>query len=135
MQDGGVRLLLRKHMPTAQWTAIETGATAAGVPDSEYCFPGGIAGWVEAKRSWAYAVKIRPAQVAWIGRRSRLGGRVHVAIRRTNKSADELYLVPGRDVVVLRDEGLTARDYWPMWVGGPARWDWEAVQKILMDKS
>jgi hypothetical protein len=38
-QDGGLRVLFREPLPRTQWSSIETGATAGGVPDSEFGFP------------------------------------------------------------------------------------------------
>lgn len=128
--DGDLRILFRKNMPAGQWTTVETGGTAQGVPDSEFCFPLGAQGWVEHKKSDGWAVKIRPEQIGWILRRVRMGGRVFVAIRRKR---DELWLVRGRDVEILLDGGLRAISA-PLgvWSGGPGRWDWAEVQKLLV---
>lgn len=137
-KDGGLRSLERQHMPTAQWTTIETGLVAHGVPDMEYCWAGGRQGWLENKFTDAWAVKVQPGQVAWIHRRARLGGRVHIAVRRRASAGprraevDELWLLHGRDVETLALRGLRAVEQ-PLgvWTRGPSRWDWAAVEEIL----
>jgi hypothetical protein len=126
-QDGGLRQLWRTHLKTAQWTPIETGGTAGGVPDSEYCFPTGRQGWIENKRTLGWAVKFRPMQVGWLLRRARMGGTCFVAVRRLNGAEDELYLVAGRYADALQDGGLRAVTHL-RWGGGPARWNWEEVE-------
>jgi hypothetical protein len=139
--DGGLRALYRKHLPGFQLTAIESATTSPGVPDTEYCSPYGTQGWIENKRSDAWAVTIRPLQVAWISRRARLGGRVFIAVRRLTKggpktqAADELWLIHGRAVEALCDGGLRAvRSDFVLCVqsGGPEAWDWGAIKDHLI---
>jgi hypothetical protein len=43
-RHGDLRRIFREHLKEAQWSSIETGATAGGVPDSDYCFEGRQAG-------------------------------------------------------------------------------------------
>jgi hypothetical protein len=131
--DGELRKLFTQHLRTAQWTPIETGMTMQGVPDSEYYFPGGAQGWVEHKRTEGWRIaksKAWPFQVAWISRRVRLGGRAFVAVRRKR---DELWLVPGSEIRQLADRGLGELDPLKIsvWLGGPTKWDWVAVEAIL----
>jgi hypothetical protein len=130
-QDGGLRWLFRTRLPRAQWTSVETGGTASGVPDCEYCFPGGAQGWVEMKLTRAWAVRFAPAQVAWVGRRARLGGRITLAVRRINGIEDQLWLVEGALIGVLREEGLKDCALLGQWTGGPAKWPWDRVGEIL----
>lgn len=139
-KDGGLRAMLRPRMPTAQWSTIETGAVAGGVPDNEYCFAGGIQGWLELKQTHGWQVKFKPGQVAWIHRRYRLGGRVWIAVRRVveagprrGKKVDELWLVPGRHVEVVSVFGLPGVpvDAVHRWSGGPDNWRWEQVEELL----
>lgn len=122
--DGQLRQIFRKNLPHAQWTAVETGATAAGVPDSEYCFPSGSSGWVEFKSIAGWRVTLRPAQIGWLLRRHRMGGQCFVAILR----GDTLYVEPGSSAVALREVGV--KDL-PGWSGGPSAWPWAQVERKL----
>lgn len=135
MSDGGLRALFRKHITVGvQWTSIESSVTGGGIPDSEYCFEGGISGWVEHKKAdhWAVpSLKARPLQIAWIARRARLGGRVWIAVRRAQ---DELWLVHGRGVAELAQDGLKRLpDNLIAYrgVGGERRWNWDEVRLWL----
>ena len=131
-QDAGIRQLLRRHLPDGDWTSVETGATAGGVPDSNYCFPGGVEGWVEGKRTLAWRVEIRPLQVSWLSRRSRHGGRCFVMVRRLNRGGDECYLFHGSRVDEFSRGGATLKGWaCPMWTGGPSAWDWSAIREML----
>lgn len=127
--DGGLRKLFKDNVLRAQWTPIETGMVAQGVPDSEYCLEGGFQGWIEFKQCGANKIKIRPMQVQWIERRVRMGGRVWIGVRRK----EELFLYNGGAVRALFDVGLKGASPRGSWSGGPARWDWSAVRKILAD--
>jgi hypothetical protein len=136
-RDGGLRALFRARFSTWQWSAIESGFTATGVPDSEFCTLGGVTGWVEFKQIDADAVRLRPLQVNWIERRAGRRGRVTIAIRRRPtatklRGRDELWLMPGIYVRELADEGLKAVPALLMGVGGPASWDWAAVEAFLV---
>ncbi len=104
--DGGLRSEFRKHLPLFDWLSVETGLTALGVPDSNYCtLPRaelmrdgfakghaleadrqgitrrGVEGWIEHKQTKGHAVTLEPEQVGWILRRVRNGGRVWIAVR------------------------------------------------------
>lgn len=129
--DGGLRRELRARLPGWQFTHVESPTTAPGCPDTEFCAPGGAQGWVECKRTAAFTLTFRPLQVGWIERRTRLGGRVFVAVRRlTLKGADELWIYPGEKVRALVDRGLRVLPL-GCWAGGPAAWDWEEVGNNL----
>lgn len=136
--DGGLRALYRQYLKGWQLTAVESPITSPGVPDTEYCSLLGHTGWIENKKTNAWAVKIRTLQVGWISRRARLGGRVFIAVRRMSKGkdqADELWIIRGQAVEILADQGLRAvakedvllRSY----DRGPASWEWDQVAKIL----
>ena len=139
--DDGLRPLIHQHLPHVHWQTIETGAVAAGVPDTNGCIRG-IEFWVECKSTDAWAVVMRPAQTGWIARRVRYGGRVHVAVRRRHEGGprlgqpvDELWLVPGLLVRQLVVGGLRSLDGRPgvtRWAGGPRRWDWPAVLAAMV---
>jgi hypothetical protein len=126
-RDGDLRSIFRQHLPQAQWTAIETGVISGGVPDSEYCFPDGKQGWLEFKNVQGWRAVLRPGQVSWISRRARLGGVVFVAARR----GDELYLVHGKLVERLHEDGLQGAPWARKFVGGPARWNWARIEDTL----
>lgn len=138
MADGDLRTLFRQYIADFHWQSVETGMTGGGVPDSNYCFLG-VEGWVEFKQTAHWAVNMRPAQVGWVERRVRCGGRVFIAVRRRPKSVrsgprptgDELWVVPGRMVRILADSGLSGLIA-PVWRGGPSQWHWPAVRALLL---
>lgn len=124
--DGGLRAIFSSHLRDAHWQAIETWAIATGVPDAEYCFPGGKTGWVEYKQTATNKVKISPHQVGWLERRHRMGGRASLAVRKE----DTLYL---HDALAARHV-LVGGLKWPprvLLTGGPANWDWDEVRRFL----
>jgi hypothetical protein len=136
-RDGGLRQLFPEHLRDAHWQAVETHSTGWGVPDSEYCFPGGLCGWVEYKLATTPRdVLISPGQVAWAERRARMGGRVSLAVRyksarNTRRAAfDRLVLYGPEAVRHVRERGL-AVEPWAQWDGGPAAWDWDKVRLFL----
>jgi hypothetical protein len=115
---------------------IELGLIASGVPDMNYCV-GGVEGWIELKATEGVALTIRPGQVSWIERRVRAGGRVHVAVRRRRpggprrgEAIDELWLYHGSNVRLLEAKGLAIPPL-GRWGGGPSRWDWAEVRRVL----
>ena len=134
--------MFRARMPRAQWTSIETGSTGLGVPDAEACFPGGLSFWCEFKLTSGYAVELRAEQAAWADRRSRLGGRCWIAVRRKcaagprrGPAVDDLWLVPGCHALELRACGLRVDLAYAgamVWRGGPARWAWGEIEKTLL---
>lgn len=134
--DGGLRQLFPQHLCDAHWQSIETGALGTGTPDAEYCFPGGLQGWVEYKVASAIAVKIRPGQIGWAERRARMGGRVTLAVRQKvprgprRTPVDALFLYRGADIRAVHLNGLATPPL-AVWGGGPARWDWTRVRAIL----
>lgn len=141
--DGDLRRLFRQHLPAFQWTAIESGATGLGIPDSEYCAPCGTSGWIEHKKSsaWKLDHNLTPFQVGWHQKRARMRGRSFIAVRRETfagprkgPAADELWLIRGTGGAQLRVGGLKAVDNHQVlgiWFGGPGKWFWEAVGLLL----
>lgn len=140
--DGGLRPIFRNKLTVGwHWQSIETGGTGLGVPDSNYCTDG-AEGWVEFKQTDGWTVDLRPEQVSWILTRSERGGTVFVAVRRKNQGGprrgapvDELWLWPGSLARQLRAEGLRIKEpclY--LGEGGPAKWDWKTIGKILSTK-
>lgn len=131
-RDGNLRQIFFRSLPAWHWTAVETGATSSGVPDSEYCSPEGAQGWLEYKVSRGWAVTIRPEQVGWLKRRARQGGRCFVAVRRILEgSVDELWLVAGGDAGILGEGGLRAVAPVLRQAGGPSKWDFNQVAAAL----
>jgi hypothetical protein len=139
--DGGLRAMFHKRLSTGDWQAIETGGTGRGIPDSNFCFPGGVEGWVEFKQTSGYKVKVWPEQVAWIERRLRKGGRVFVAVRRRceagvrREKVDILHVFRGAAIRGLAHDGLgesVERHRIYTGHGGPANWDWTSVQYALI---
>lgn len=135
--DDGLRALLRAHLQQLMWTTIETGAVAGGVADCNWLAPGGREGWIECKATRASAVRFRPGQVGWLLRRARMGGSVHVAVRRRSAGStrlqgrDELWLVHGSAAPRVAELGLRADVPWFVTAGGPDRWDWYHVLHLL----
>jgi hypothetical protein len=131
--DGGLRQLLRKHLPQVHWVTVESRATESGIPDVEYCFEG-KSGWIECKVTRGWSVSIRPAQVAWILRRTRAGGRVFILVRQRGAERDDLWMVRGEYVRLLRDGGLAALPAAGVacrGCGGAGRWPWLAALRAL----
>ena len=131
MKDGGLRQIFRHQFATFQWTSVETAGTGSGVPDSEFCTPDGITGWIEYKRTLIYAVSIRPFQVAWLERRWRYGGKAWIAVRRMPKTGeDELWFMQGNQAQALFERGLNGVSAM-CWNGGPSNWNWAEVHEIF----
>lgn len=145
MADGNLRILLREYLPDGDWCSVETGGTAGGVPDSNYCFRGGTEGWVEGKKTAGWLVAVRPSQIGWIMRRTRRGGRVSILTRRVNLSVDEIYWIRGSDVeewsrlghMNSKEEAVMCplKNWEKCWVstGGPSKWDWDRLKKLLTE--
>ena len=125
--DGGLRPLFRHRFNCWQWSSIETAGSATGVPDSEFCTPAGIQGWVEFKQTKIYYVQIKPLQVAWIMRRCRMGGNAWIAVRRAQ---NELWLMSGNQAEALATTGLRGVSAW-CWEGGPSNWNFAEVANLL----
>lgn len=130
ISDGGLRPLFRQKFRQWQWTSIETAFSASGVPDSEFCTPTGISGWVEFKKTNIYYVKIKPFQVSWLMRRCRYGGNAWIAVRRLRQDTDELWLMFGDQAEALHYEGLEGISGW-CWSGGPSNWNFNEVGSLL----
>lgn len=135
--DGGLYDQFKKHLhPGIDWQRIETGGTGRGIPDVNFCYAG-VEGWIENKKTSKWSANLRPEQVGWIDRRSRCGGRVWIAVRRLHEggvrkgsAGDELWLIPGRLVIKLHEEGLHKVGIRP-YEGGPSNWDWYSVATTI----
>jgi hypothetical protein len=132
--DGELRSIFRTHLPTVGWTTIETGGVEPGVPDSNGCYQG-VEFWVEHKKTDAWAVEVKPSQVAWHKLRQSKGGRTFFAIRRRSTAGvDELYVIHGRYAAYLKEYGLKDCPALVVCEGGPARWSWAAVLDALIKR-
>jgi len=131
--DGNLRRIFRSQLVTAHWQSIETGAVGPGTPDSNFCFPGGREGWIEFKFTSGWTVPLRPAQIGWLLRRARAGGRVWVAVRQQRKAEDVLWLAPGSLAAGLRESGLRGNGAIHHWGGGPSSWPWDKIKRLLTD--
>lgn len=141
MSDGGLRQLFRDRLRAGfHWQSIETVLVSQGVPDMNYCANGGFEGWIECKQTSGWAVTLRPDQIGWLVARTHRGGRCFVAVRRSSAdgprkgpAVDELWLCDGARARELKLGGLKAGiGVLGCWGGGPSKWDWVAVQKLLI---
>lgn len=137
MIDGGLRSLFKAKMPQGDWTIIETGMVSSGVPDANCCWDA-VEFWVECKATYSSLVKMRPAQVGWLERRMRHGGKCFVAVRqRSHKTiaVDNLWLLSARAARPLatgeRLETLAGGLVLGQWHNGPSNWPWPAVGAVL----
>lgn len=128
MSDGELRRIFRKHLHGFDFLAIESGGTAGGIPDLNYC-KNHIEGWCEMKACDHWRVTIRPMQVGWAERRIKHGGRVFCAVRR---AGTDLYLFHGSMLRALKDARIDALPKLGHWTGGAARWDWDQIERELL---
>jgi len=134
--DGGLRPIFREHLPGVHWTTIETAFTEPGVPDLNGCYRG-VEFWIENKATSGWVVSLRTEQIGWLLRRTRVGGRAYIAIRRhcdagpRRPAADELWLYEGSQAALLATGGMKAVLPLRVWEGGPSRWDWPDIVEML----
>jgi hypothetical protein len=127
MSDGNLRREFRKHLPWVHWTSIESRFTQSGIPDLNGCW-NGAEFWLECKKTKAWGVVVRPMQIAWLLRHCHAGGNCWLAVRRQTRTDDQLWLVPGRMVQLLAQQGLQAMPPATYrFAGGPAKWPWPMV--------
>jgi hypothetical protein len=136
--DGGLRQIWRARMPAVHWSSIETGGSEPGVPDMHGCLDG-VAFWIEDKLSHGFAVEVRPAQIGWLSRYTRQGGRAFIAVRRLAEAGprrgaavDELWLFDGSLAAQLNREGLRGPAKLLLSEGGPAKWAWPRIGAVLL---
>lgn len=138
--DGNLGSIFQKHLPKVHWQRIET-LIGRGTPDLNGCLDGKEF-WIENKSTSGWAVKFEDGQVAWHERRCRAGGRTFVAVRRQanvgprrGDACDELWLFRGQEARRVCAEGLKGKQSIPVcgiWHGGPAKWDWDWIRKVLL---
>lgn len=124
--DGELRKAFREGLRAWHWQSIESALTGAGIPDSNYCCHG-VEGWLELKKADGWKVKFQVMQPAWIMRRVREGGRVHIAVRQTR--TDILYLYWGGSVVALRDGNLKTVPPLAQW---KRPWPWQEIGELIL---
>jgi hypothetical protein len=128
MADGGLRKIFRAHLRDFDWLSVETGSTAAGVPDMNFA-KDGVEGWIENKACWHWRITVRPMQIGWCERRLRYNNRVFCAVRRCG---DELWLYRASMLRRLATQRLDEVEPLGHWEGGAARWDWCTIRTILI---
>jgi hypothetical protein len=129
--DGGLRGLFRLYLPRVAWSTIETGSVEPGVADLNGVIDG-VEFWVENKKCEANAVEVKPSQVAWHRLRHYRRGRTFFAVRQmTVHDEDNLYLISGREAEQLKEMGLRGCTVLLKTEGGPTRWDWKKVLRVL----
>jgi Holliday junction resolvase len=122
MSEAGLWKLLRANIQ-ADLQRLESGMTSRGIPDVNGCHDGKEF-WVELKYTTTKKVALRPEQVAWLLRRSKVGGRTFVLV----KTPKELYLYSGTMARELLDDGLTVP---PLEKWNIKAVDWEQLLRIL----
>jgi hypothetical protein len=134
--DGELRTIFRRRLPMVAWSTIETGGVEPGVADSNGLYDG-IEFWVEHKKTEAWAVEVKPSQVAWHKLRQSKRGRTFFAVRRSTlrgPRVDELYLIGGQHAALLKQEGLKPCPFILKCEGGPANWSWASVLDALIGR-
>jgi Holliday junction resolvase len=134
-RDGGIAGLLSARMPHVHWQSIETGGTGRGIPDLNACRDGREV-WIELKRIDGWRINFRPEQVAWIERRTRVGGRVLVLARKKGREVDDLMLLsPAAPRLLISQTAVRDLNFGShilgVWTGGPTRWDWAGIERAL----
>jgi hypothetical protein len=124
--DGGLRKTFRSRLPMVHWTTIETGIVERGVPDMHGTWKGSSF-WIENKRARGLEISLRPAQIGWLLRNARNGGRAFVAVRKK----DVLWIFHGRDARMLARDGLRCGRVAGQWPGGAAGWPWPVILRLL----
>lgn len=138
MADGELHKFFKAHLKGFHYQRIESGGTALGIPDLNYC-GGGAEGWIENKWTSSWKVKVRTEQVGWIEQRARYGGRVFIAVRQTGKDRNDLWLLaPGTARLLydgMRLDLLPSSTVLVHSTGGPSSWDWAKVKECMQVKN
>lgn len=151
--DGGLSDEFRKHLPGFHFQRIETGGTGRGIPDTNACIlraapcptcgSRGVEFWIEFKWTDGWVLGLSPEQYGWHDKRARHGGRTWVAVRRRavagprrGEAVDELWVIPGSQVIAVQEAGglracAEGQHGARLWRGGPSKWDWDAVRALL----
>jgi hypothetical protein len=127
--DGRLRKTFRSRLPQVHWTTIETGITSPGVPDMHGTWHG-KSFWIENKRAKGWKVGLRPAQIGWLLRNARSGGKAFIAVRK----GKTLWLAYGDQARALARGGLHGVPPAALagqWGGGAARWPWPKILRLL----
>lgn len=135
MIDGGLNKLFQNNWPQVHWQRVESGPIGAGTPDLNGCVQG-VEFWLELKRADHWTIKVKPeqraSQIAWAERRIRAGGLVRMACRRAEK---ELWLMDGRATRFALTgslQNVPVALIIGVWHGGPAGWNWPAIQQGIL---
>jgi Holliday junction resolvase len=98
----------------------------SGVPDMHGTWKG-RSFWIENKRARGLEISLRPSQIGWLLRNARCGGKAFVAVRK----GGTLWLLNGSDAQALARDGLQGCEMAGCWEGGPSRWPWPRILRIL----
>lgn len=144
--DAGLSDCFKKHLPIFHWQKIESWSTGQGVPDLNGCGwsdpedEWGAEFWIECKKATGIKLdhNLSAEQIGWLERRHRAGGRVFIGVRRVRPAGprvgaalDSLLLYPGEAARAVARDGISAPGALGLWEGGPARWDWPEIARIL----
>jgi len=135
--DGGLWPVVKSHLVGWDFQRIETGLTGLGVPDVNGCKLGHDV-WIELKATDGWKPFIRPEQIAWAERRARHGGKVFLFVRRhcvagvRRESADELWIYRADRIRMVATDGLKTNPPVLFYTGGSSKWDWGAVNELLL---
>lgn len=138
--DGELRSIFRNKLrKNAHWQSVETGLIGPGTPDANCCL-NGREFWIEFKQTSGWKPHIRVEQIAWHKTRAFVGGVSFVAIRRWHDGGprkgdpvDELWICHGIDIGRIHSSGMLDPEitWLGKWDGGPPKWDWEEISRIL----
>ena len=126
--------LVRGHLPPkSHFQRIETGGTGKGIPDVNFCWKG-IEVWIELKIVKGKRILLAPEQVAWMFRRTKVGGRCWIMARdiadgpRKGKY-DRIYLWSGEHAGEVLENGVQT-DHARVF---ERPYDWDAIINTLLD--
>ena len=121
--------LFKRHLPdNVDYQRIETGGTGKGVPDVNICDMGRDF-WVELKMIDGNKIrKLKPEQIAWHWKRTRVGGKTWFLARKKTDKVDQIYLWSGHKGPDLLRTGIFTEGG-TMW---EAPFDWNAIVAAVL---
>jgi hypothetical protein len=114
---------IRTHIPEAHWQRIESGLTAAGVPDVNGCYLGHEV-WLELKIVRGRRVHLTPNQTNWLVKRSTYGGHCFVVAQDIE---GKILLWAGRFAREVMEDGIRA-------LGRIDIEDWDHLKKVIFNR-
>ena len=116
---------IMKNLPFAQWTRIETFATA-GIPDL-YGICDGVAIWLELKCIKQNSINISPLQISWNYNNFRHGGKNYYIVQDARSKVIKLY--DGDKGREIKEQGFKC----PCIVELSPPYDWQGLGDQLFD--